>query len=589
MRLQLSRISGPRAARGCLLLVVTALLWTTTASAAPKRVALLPMLRGADADEAEARRVHGWLAALVAIRDDAALVPIAALDRGAEVSRVAAIAAQIAHDPRSADVGIVLDAVARFAELDRILAARLDGATDAGRTLKLMAFDGKSLRTTWTLRIAGALDSVRPKLHDAVGAWLGASGKPVASPANAGAVVDPPVAPAATAVALAPTDAAGPSGAAPSSALPGGNGEGGRRPMATDEPTPVTVAKGDGVQAPSAPLGVSVDARTNVYADNDGNRIVTPAVSVGADVSEHLNLAAHGALDIMTCASIDVISAATPRGYFQETRQEAGGSATIGSDLARYSASVTGSKENDYSSTSVALGWSDEFAQRNTTVAVGYSFTDSNVGRRHDPNLDLDMNSHTLTTTLTQVLSPSWIAQASAWVGVLDGFQSSVYRYVRFRNGTSGPERMPSLRIREAGVLQLRGALRPDVFVGLSYRLYGDTWGLLAHTAEATASWLPMPTLTLRVRDRFHIQRGSPYYSSSFDRPRTFMSIDRELGAFWGNLVGGKASLLLTEPTATRRLELDLKLDAMWQTFADFPWLPQRSWVVAELGVSANF
>lgn len=587
MRLQLMRHGALRTCRLGALVCALLSLWTTLAAAAPRRVALLPMLRGADTDEADARRVHGWLAALIAIRDDAALVPSATLDRGAEESRFAAIAEQIARDPRSPDAVILLDAVARFAGLDRILAARLDGAPDADRTLTLLAFDGKSMRATQVLGIAGALDSVRPQLHDAVGSWLGGSGRAVVAPAGPGVVVDPPAPPPSATAAPRPAEAAGPSGAAPSQALPGGNGEGGRRPMATAD-APV-IAKGTDVQAPSAPLGVSVDARTNVYADNDGNRIVTPSVSVGADVSEHVNIAAHGALDIMTCASIDVISAATPRGYFQETRQEAGGSATIGSDLARYSASVTGSKENDYSSTSVALGWSDEFAQRNTTVAVGYSFTDSNVGRRHDPNLNLDMNSHTVTTTLTQVLSPSWIAQAALWVGVLDGFQSSVYRFVRFRNGTSGPERMPSLRVREAGVVQLRGALRPDVFVGLSYRLYGDTWGLLAHTAEVTASWLPIPTLTLRVRDRFHTQRGSPYYSSYFDRPKTYMSIDRELGAFWGNLVGGKASLLLTEPTATRRLELDVKFDAMWQTFADFPWLPQRNWVVAELGVSANF
>jgi hypothetical protein len=584
-----------------LILLLTQLPTPQTATALP-RVALLPILRDTNADEREARRLHSWLTALIAISDAVALVPTSALDRGATTSRVATIAHQLAQNPRHTDTTQLLETLRRLASLDRLLAAHLNADTTGKRTLTLLAFDGLTLRVVQTLPIVGPIDTARPQLHDATNAWLTAVGKPLRSDFNAkhvvSVVVDPPPDQASVSAHLAPpspNNAEIPPQSTADTALPGGDGAGGRRPMAAANATANATTATDPNNAtdapalPATPLGVGFDARTNVYIDNDGNRIVTPSVTVDAAVNEHLRIGAHGALDIMTCASIDVLSAATPHGYFQEQRQEVGGSATVALDLTRISASVVGSRENDYSSTSVALGWSDEFAQRNTTLAVGYSFTDSNVGRAHDPRFERDMNSHTLSATLTQVLTPTWVAQASVWLGVLDGFQSSVYRYVRFSNGASGPEVMPSSRVREAGVLQLRGALRSDVFVGASYRLYGDSWGLLAHTAEVNASWLPVPSVTLRLRDRLHVQRGSPYYQSVFERPKRFMSIDRELGAFYGNLVGAKASWLLTDPSAIRRLELDLKVDAMRQTFADFPWLPQRNWTVAELGVSATF
>ena len=551
---------------------------------APTHVALLPMQRDAAAPEDDARRLHGWLRALVAIRDDAALVPLTRLDRGATRSRVAAVSEALAVDAKDAAAVALLDALRRGADLGRVLIARLDGTPEGDRTLWLLYGDGGAPRKAERLRFRGPVDAVRPKLHDAVGRWLHATGAPAAD-LGVALVVDPPADPApAPAAAPAVADAPAPDAAATTDQ--GGSRAAGARGAAAPADAPLVV---QARPAASAPLGVNSDARTNVYADNDGNRIVTPSLSADAEVGESWSINAHGALDIMTCASVDVRTAATPKGYFQETRREAGGGVTYAHGLSKTSLSVVGSRENDYGSVSVALGWSDEFAQRNTTVAVGYSFTDSDVGRAHDPAFDRDLDSHTLSTTVTQVLSKTWIAQASAWVGVLDGFQSSVYRYVRFANGTAGPERMPNLRVREAGALQLRGALSNDLFLGASYRLYGDSWGLLAHTGEVQASWLPVRSVVLRLRDRLHVQRGSPYYQSRFDRPMTYMSIDRELGAFWGNLVGAKASWQPGSAFGTQRIEVDLKLDAMWQHFDDFPWLPERSWVVAEVGLTASF
>lgn len=583
MRLQLS-------ARRCaaLLGVVASLLASVAAAQAPTRVALLPIVRGAEVPVDDARQLHGWLTTLLALRDDIEFVGAAELDRGAASSRVRAVGEAVAVDAAEPASVALLGALVRGGTLGRLLVARVD--QDGGRrVLRLLVSTGGPLRLVRALRWEGDAEAVRPKLRDAVGRWIHDAGQ--AAPAMpVGVLVDAPrdPRPAAAAQQVAPTaGTAAASGAAPAAVTDQGGGRAsGARGAAAPADAPLVV---DAAPAPATPLGVSGDARTNVYADNDGNRIVTPSVSAEAELGESVRIAAHGALDIMTCASVDVRTAATPHGYFQETRREAGGGVTVAHGLSKTSLSVTGSRENDYGSVSVALGWSDEFAQRNTTLTLGYSFTDSDVGRAHDPAFDRDLDSHTLSGTVTQVLSRTWIAQASLWLGVLDGFQSSVYRYVRFSNGSAGPERMPSLRVREAGAVQVRGALAQDLFVGASYRLYGDSWGLLAHSGEAQLSYLPVPSVVLRLRDRLHIQRGSPYYQSRFERPTTFMSIDRELGSFWGNLVGAKVSWQPGQAFATRQLGLDLKVDAMWQHFDDFPWLPERSWIVAELGLTATF
>ncbi len=340
---------------------------------------------------------------------------------------------------------------------------------------------------------------------------------------------------------------------------------------------------------PPTPIGMSAETRTNYYTDNDNNRIVTPTVNVSAELGEHWAVAGHAAIDMMTCASVDVVSAATAKGYFQENRQEYGGSVTTRRDLLKLTLGAVHSQENDYSSATGSIAISDEFAKRNTTLSLAYSFTGSDVGRAHDPTFSRRLDSHALTASWTQVLSRSWVAQFSGFVGVLDGFQSSVYRYVHFADGTSGPEVAPDLRVRQALAAELRGSLTPQWFAGASYRLYSDSWGLLSHTGELTATYAPTDWLSLRLRDRVYQQRGSSFYQSVYDRPMRYMTIDRELGALYGNLVGLKAAIDLGGLGSTRTWQLDLKYDWMWQKFEDFRWLPERQMSMLEAGLQCAF
>ncbi|HIA00623.1 MAG TPA: DUF3570 domain-containing protein, partial [Myxococcales bacterium] len=327
------------------------------------------------------------------------------------------------------------------------------------------------------------------------------------------------------------------------------------------------------------PVGVRAVQRVNSYIDNDGNRVLTPLTAVEVDANENLTVRAQVAYDVMTCASVDVISAATPKGYFEEVRQEYDAGVDVRMGTWTLSAGGVYSLENDYSSHSLSLGLSTELLQRNLTVALGYGFTDSDVGRASDTLFDRDLDSHVFTATLTQVLSPKLIMQVGYFLGALQGYQSSPYRMVSLVSGASSPESTPDERIRHAVVLGIKNALASTAFLSANYRYYLDTWGLDSHSAELAFEHQALPWFRWRVRNRIYFQSAVDFYRSQYVIPLRYMSADRELGAFFSDMSGIK--LIFTPGFfETTQLSFDLKADFTWSRFEDYPKLPERSmWV----------
>lgn len=531
------------------------------------RVVLMPLLRGAGVDPGQARAVQDALSVVLITQTEAEQVPPKALDAGAKASRVTKALAALRDRPPAGVLAQQLAAMATMAGLQRVLLARLD-TTAAGTRLLLVAVEADEGHVWLAAHIIwrGPFQATMPALQGSVRRWVGEQ-----------------VGRAALAEDQWPVGALPVGESDPAPPEPAGSVE--------FIPVPGAGAAGSatGPAQPATPLGVTAEARTNYYADNDGNRIVTPTVAVAGNIGETWTLAGHAALDMMTCASVDVVSAATSRGYFQENRQEYGAAVTGKKEQLGVTLGAVRSTENDYSSATASLAISDEFAQRNATLSLAYSFTGSKVGRAHDPNFSRRLDSHALTLSWTQVLGRQWIGQLSGFVGVLDGFQSSVYRFVHFSDGSHGPEVAPDFRLREAVAAELRGSLSPSWFTGLSYRLYLDTWGLLAHTGEVTLTYAATDWLSVRIRDRGYLQRGATFYQSVFERPMRYMSIDRELGTMRGNLMGVKLAIDLGRPGRSSTWEFDLKYDWMWQHFDDFPWLANRYMSMVEAGIQYVF
>ncbi|MCB9736106.1 MAG: DUF3570 domain-containing protein [Deltaproteobacteria bacterium] len=342
--------------------------------------------------------------------------------------------------------------------------------------------------------------------------------------------------------------------------------------------------------APDKPAGVQAVVRVNGYTDNDHNEIITPLTAVSGQLGDEgqVTLGASVTYDIMTCASVDVVSAATPHGYFSEIRQEYQANTAVKLGLWTISGGGTYSKENDYSSISGSLGISTELFQRNTTLSLGYGFTGSSVGRANDPGFDRSLDSHTISATVTQVLSKSLVGQLTYFVGVFDGFQSSPYRLARVATGVAMPENVPNHRLRQSVVARINAALAAEHFLSLAYRLYGDDWGLLSHTAELGWTYEISRAVSFNLRDRVYLQGSTDFYSYIYDQPRTYMTNDRELGAFLGNTVGAKLSWA-PDIGRTTKLALDLKFDFTYQRFDDFAALPTRLLYMGEIGATLDF
>jgi hypothetical protein len=329
--------------------------------------------------------------------------------------------------------------------------------------------------------------------------------------------------------------------------------------------------------------------KVNYYSDNDGNSVVTPLASVEGTVAKIVTLHAHAAYDIMSCASVDVVTAASPKGYFQEVRQEYEGGAAVRLKLTTLSASATYSRENDYSSVSVGLGAATELFQRNTTLTLGYGYTDSSVGRSGDPNFDKSLGSHTLTASVSQLLTKHLIAQAGWFFNYSSGFQQSPYRAVSLLDGSYTTESAPGERFRNSVVARLRGALGPRWFLAGDYRIYFDTWGMTGHTVQAMLSNTPLAWFDWRLRARFYAQSGVDFYQQTYDRLREHMTADRELGPFVGITGGLKLGFNVTSLPETVALAFDLKADVTYQRFSDYRLLPERVMVVTEAGMHLDF
>lgn len=243
---------------------------------------------------------------------------------------------------------------------------------------------------------------------------------------------------------------------------------------------------------------------------------------------------------------------------------------------------ATASRENDWSSLGVRGGLGLDLAQRNARLEASWGLTANAVGRATDPSFEESLAVHVAQLGLTQVLDARTLVGAAYTLGVLDGFQSSPYRYVTTLDArVSAPERHPGSRVRHAVTLRLLRAFGRHASGEAAYRFYGDDWGILSHTLTATVRLDLGGAWDLRLRVRGYSQGAATFFRGGYAQPTRYMTADRELSTFWD--VGGGPRLAWRSGPFT----LDAKVDATTYRFADFARLAGRVAVVAAVGLGA--
>lgn len=295
--------------------------------------------------------------------------------------------------------------------------------------------------------------------------------------------------------------------------------------------------------------GASIDhASSNVYGrkDSDATTIVSPALRVGGVVGP-ATVETEYTVDAWTGASVDVITAATPA--IHERRHE--GDLSVGYE--RGPVAITSnyrlSVENDYLSHGLTLGTRLALAKKNTIVGLDALVTADVVGRSGDPHYAKPVDSVGGRFTLVQILDKQTLAELGWQTIVVDGFQSSPYRFVALGDmGTCGslapfciPEHVPDHRIRNAFTTRVRRALGGRASTELDYRFYFDDWGIQSHALEPELAVRVADDKTLSLRYRYTAQSEAFFYRPRyFDIASTdgFVTRDRKLSAVIANEIG---------------------------------------------------
>lgn len=314
------------------------------------------------------------------------------------------------------------------------------------------------------------------------------------------------------------------------------------------------------------------NAGFSMFADSMDTTIWSPRVSAGTTIFGVWEMDANWTADVITSASVDVITAATAS--ISETRHAlalSGRRESLLKDLdasAGYSFSI----ERDYTSHTGIVGASRGLWQDNTELALTYGITLNQIGTSGTPKSTWrDSTIHNVESTWTQVLGKRTVFALVGSMMYADGYQANPYRQVpvlmspTLIGATWVPERVPDQRMRLGITPQLRRALGEQIIVSAAYRLYGDDWGVMSHTFTGDAVWTLPGDLALRIHTRASWQGRADFYQEAYMSELEYRTRDRRLGEHFSGVAGAMALWNASLP-GIGDLDLHLGFDAMaWQ------------------------
>ncbi len=342
--------------------------------------------------------------------------------------------------------------------------------------------------------------------------------------------------------------------------------------------------------AACAGAGVLPEDRADVmYHRYDGGGVVVdgPSVLVRKKVGDKLSFVANYYMDMVSSASIDVLSTASP---FKDERRQY----SLGMDYLRgkttYSAGYIDGKESDYHARTAYFAVSQDMFGDLTTLSFGWRRGINDVFRNikaadgskiRDSSFAADMASRSWSVGLTQVLTRRLVGSLNYELVTDQGYLNNPYRQVRYLDPTSpkGYSYTPELYPRTHTSNAFSGRLKYSLpwwraAVDGQYRYYTDTWGVKSHTAQLGYTQPLFGSWIFDASYRYYKQTAADFYSDLFTRRNqfNFEGRDKELGTYTGQTVGVGASW---EFRAARlpwldKSSLNLRYEHMLVNYDDF-------------------
>jgi len=267
--------------------------------------------------------------------------------------------------------------------------------------------------------------------------------------------------------------------------------------------------------------------------DGGGVTIDGPSVLVRKSVGKSVSLSANYYVDMVSSASIDVITTASP---YTEERTQYSFSADYLRGNTTMSMGYTNSTESDFDANTYHLAVSQDMFGQLTTLTLSYSYGDDVVGKSDDPDFSQDNTRQHYGIGVTQILTRNMIAALNVEVITDEGFLNNPYRSVRFLEPDLATgfdfekELYPRTRTSNAVGIRTKYYLPYRAALEAQYRYFIDTWDIESHTGSVSYVQ-PWRDFVLTAKYRYHTQTGAHFYRDIFSRSEAtnFRGRDKEL------------------------------------------------------------
>ena len=368
---------------------------------------------------------------------------------------------------------------------------------------------------------------------------------------------------------------------------------------------------------PSEKSNLTVRADTEVagYIDSTATSVLTP--SVGASIENPAagwSLSGHYLLDVVSAASPDIVSTASPN--FKEVRNAGNIGGRYKPGLYGIAGNVGTSYTNDYLSVNAGVQLTQELDDKNLSLVEGYSYGHDTIGRTDTPFsvFHRTLQYHAFSVGGSRIVNSGLVLGLFGDMVFERGDQSKPYRYIPIFSPESAPlvsaganasdvqslriqarplEQLPTERNRYAltGRLAWRGSATT---LRLEERGYIDTWGMAASTTDARLFIDVSNRVTVWPHARVNIQNGANFWRRTYvandvhDLP-AIRTGDRELGPLKTLGGGGGMRWALGKAGDQDSFVLTATFDGYWTDFIDALYVSDRFSALGALGAEVTF
>ena len=278
------------------------------------------------------------------------------------------------------------------------------------------------------------------------------------------------------------------------------------------------------------------DAMYHSY-EGGGMSIDGPSILLRKKIGNYVSVSANYYVDTISGASIDVLATASP--YVEERTEN-----SLGVDYLHnktlMSLNYTTSSENDFEAESIHFGVSQDFFGDLTTLTLGYSKGNDEVGKTGDVNFLALAERQNYRLGITQVITKSMIVGLSVENVSDQGYLNNPYRSVRFLDATSArgyrfeTEVYPNTRRSNAASVTANYYLPYRASVYAQAKVFSDSWGIEANTLKAGYIHTFGQDWIVELRARHYQQDKAYFYQDLYTRSAefNFRARDKEMSTF---------------------------------------------------------